>query len=633
MSLAALIYTQHANTVIVERDMKTVAALGSIAARFDHEDGDLAKLMVDKAAGGTKVSVSPRVAVITANLRAIHSDLVRVRRDLPPSEQQRTGEIIRQIDTYTDAVSVVGSMLDVDFASSVTMLVPFKRNAQHVVNDVTLLVASGIADAREHAKLAASRTKLLVAGVSAAMILVAVLSLAWLLLATRRAMILRSEMQLRADAEDNALALAQHDSLTGLFNRRVFVDQLVAAISSNSHTDVRFAVAIIDLDRFKEANDSYGHAAGDAILRTMAVRMRALLGANVTLARFGGDEFAALIPYDISAAALVGPMERLAIKLREPTTWQEVVLSVGASIGVSLYPTDAQTPDALLHTADMAMYRAKREKSSTFQFFDASMETERVERRRRKLELQSGIPLGEIVPYYQPVVDLATRDLRGYEILARWNHPRLGLLPPGEFIEIAENTGQITKLTESVLRQACSDICKLPAHLRFAINVSPIQLIEPGLAPNLISIVRNAGLPPSRFEIEFTEDAVLGDTAVAELVIDQFRRAGMTVALDDFGTGFSSLSNLRRLKFDKIKIDRSFVDTMLISSESEKLVDTILHLAQSFSLSVTAEGIEDEAVALALTTKGCALGQGYLFGKPMPSSKIIDCTMTQMIAA
>lgn len=634
LSLVGMVYAQHANTTIVDHDMETVAGLGAIAARFDHQDGDLSRLMVDKAAAGKTVAVAERAAMIGRRLVGVRSDLLELQNDMPPGERVHIREVVSQIDNYADAVSVVSSMLDVDFASSVTMLAPFRRNAAGVIANVNAMVASGIAEAREHANHAAARTKLLVVLVSAAMCVVAVLSLVWLTLATQRAISLRDEMRLRGTAEANAITLARHDGLTGLFNRRVFVEEILRAIAYVTEANGGgFAIVLIDLDRFKEANDTHGHAAGDAVLKTVANRLRVLLGPSSVLARLGGDEFAALVPTGAGTSVLVALMERLAIKLREPIAWQETILRVGGSIGVSRYPTDALTPDALLHSADVAMYQAKRERVGTCQFFEPTMEAERIERRMRKTELQSGIPAGEIVPYYQPIIQLTDDRICGFEILARWHHPRLGLLLPGEFIQIAEITGQITELTESILRQACRHIAQLPTHLRFAINVSPVQLSEPGFALRLIDIVRSSGISPGRLEIELTEDAIMDDVSLAENVIAEFRQTGMTVALDDFGTGFSSLSNLRRLKFDKIKIDRSFVETMLVSRESEKLVDAVLHLADSFELKVTAEGIESREVADLLAAKGCTQGQGYFFGHPADFVKTLALSSSCAILA
>ena len=266
------------------------------------------------------------------------------------------------------------------------------------------------------------------------------------------------------------------------------------------------------------------------------------------------------------------------------------------------------------------MYRSKQEQKGSYRFFEAAMEAERVERRRREEELRSGIAGGEVQPFYQPIVRFSDDHLCGFEILARWHHPKLGILPPSEFIQLAENTRQITALTDSVLRQACHDIRSMPSHLRFAINLSPTQLAEPEIAERLISIVQNAGIEPRRIEIELTEDAIMDDVQMAEVVIGKFRDSGMSIALDDFRTGFSSLSNLRKLRFDKLKIDRSFVQTITVSEESQKLVDAILSLAASFNMTVRGRGHRDPRSSANACSEGLPSRARFFFSKPLPFS-------------
>jgi diguanylate cyclase (GGDEF)-like protein len=616
LCLGTLIYVEHTNSLIVDHDMETAVSLSEIAARFDHEDGNLYRLLVDEAANGRSPEVEARLLVIRRRIARISTDLAKVQEALKPQDRLRTREVVAELAKYDEAVEVVSSMLEVNFAASVAMLRPFRNNADRVLTEIKGVAASGISDAHQHAEAAAMRTRFLVAFVTGAVLIVAGLSYAWLALAAERGIQLRAEIKRRGEAEQEALFLARTDGLTGLVNRREFGSALEIAIGEATATGRRVSVVLIDLDGFKEANDTHGHAAGDAVLQTVGHRLQSVFTASSIIARLGGDEFAILVPDDdgcASAMDLAGEASRL---LHQPLAWRSNMILVGASIGVSCFPQDGTAASELLHAADIAMYEAKRGNKGGVCLFSPAMEAERLERRRMEQDLRDGIGRGEVRPFYQPIVRFCDNGLCGFEILARWQHPRLGLLTPDAFIRLADTTGQITDMTKAILRQACIDARRLPDHLRLALNISPTQFEEPGLADSLIAIIVEEGMAPSRFEIEITEDAVMDDIVAAERVLRTFRNSGMSVALDDFGTGYSSLSNLRRLRFDKIKIDQSFVKSLSSSIESEKLVDAIISLALSFDMKVTAEGIEDAAAAAMLIGKGCTQGQGYFFGKP-----------------
>lgn len=618
LCLTTLIYVQHTANLIVSRDMQTAVSLSELAARFDHEDGNLYRLMVDTAANGQSAANDRQLAAIQGRIARIDADLSVLKRGLEPAERRRAQRISVELHKYSDAVTVVSSMLEINFAASVAMLRPFRVNADNVLAEIKGIAASGIADASRHAEAAAWRTRLLVAVVTGAVLIVAGLSYIWLALAAERGKLLRSEIRRRDQAEQEALQLARTDPLTGLFNRRVFGEELHALIEADGAESTPLTIVLIDLDGFKGVNDTYGHAAGDAVLTTIGQRLRASFEPGGIIARLGGDEFAVLLPGYSAQGELPSPssLERARQALCQPLSWRANTISVGASIGVSCFPADGARPSELLHAADIAMYEAKRSPGRGVCLFAPWMEQQRLEQRQLEDELRVGIANGELRPYYQPIVRLIDQTLCGFEVLARWQHPRLGLLTPDRFLRIAERSGQITDMTRALLGQACSDALMMPEHLRLAINISPTQLEEPGLAETLIEIIRVAGVRPSRIEIEITEDAVMDDVATAERVLQTFRASGVSIALDDFGTGYSSLSNLRRLKFDKIKIDQIFVKSLATSVESEKLVDAILGLALSFDMKITAEGIEDAAAAEMLARKGCTQGQGWLFGKP-----------------
>lgn len=624
LCLGTLIYVQHANSLIVDHDMQTAVSLSEIAARFDHEDGNLYRLLVDASATGRAADSSRRLEDIRYRIGRISADLTKQRETLDPQNGHRAAQVIAELSKYGEAVAVVSSMLEVDFAASVAMLRPFRANADRVLAEIKAIAASGIADAHHHAEAAAWRTRWLVAFVTTAVLIVAALSYVWLALAAERGVQLRAEIKRRSEAEREALLLARTDPLTGLVNRREFGSTLEGAIEASSAAGCGFSIVLIDLDGFKDANDTHGHAAGDTVLKTVAHRLHGICGADSTIARLGGDEFAILVPDEKGISTGIALAHQASDILRQPLAWRSNMITVGASVGVSRFPDDGIAAGDLLHAADIAMYEAKRGSKGGVCLFSRSMEAERLERRRLEQELRDGISRDEVKPYYQPLIRFSDNDLCGFEILARWQHPRLGLLPPDTFIRLADSTGQITAMTKSILRQACIDARQIPGHLRLALNISPSQFEEPGLAETLIEIIHAEGVSPSRFEIEITEDAVMDDIVAAERVLNIFRESGISVALDDFGTGYSSLSNLRRLRFDKIKIDRSFVQTLSTSIESEKLVDAIISLALSFGMKVTAEGIEDPAAAAMLSQKGCTQGQGYFFGKPASFDEVVD---------
>lgn len=435
----------------------------------------------------------------------------------------------------------------------------------------------------------------------------------------RKTLRLRSEMNARAEAEKQAHKLAREDSLTKLPNRRRFVeaiDELTRAGSAST-----CALLLIDLDRFKLVNDALGHDAGDSVLRETARRLEAATPAGGMAARLGGDEFAMLTP-SISPVALMTLAERLIATLSAPIEYEHTQGSVGATIGIALCPRDGTTPESLLRCADIAMYCGKRQGRSTYRFFEQAMDDELRDRASLETSLLSAITKGEIRPHYQPLVSMPDNTVRGFEVLARWYHPQRGMLSPDLFIPMAEDTGLITELCYVLLRQACRDADTWPAQLTLAINISQHQLKDPLLAERILAILAHAEFDPARLEIEVTESALMGDIDAARSNLQALQRAGVSVALDDFGTGYSSLSHLRDINFNRIKIDRSFVQSLGESPESGKIVDAVLALGRSLGVRTTAEGIENLANSQWLAERGCTDGQGFLFGKPMPAAAV-----------
>lgn len=447
------------------------------------------------------------------------------------------------------------------------------------------------------------------------------IGLGFMILSARRSRQLRREMAHREAAEEKARALARHDVLTGLPNRRVFAESLNESLARAKRGISRCAVLLIDLDRFKPVNDLYGHAVGDAVLCEIANRLKQIARRSETLARLGGDEFAAIVEFGAGDDAPIRFAKRIISTLSQPILAGDVQVEIGATIGIALHPVDGADAESLLRAADLAMYSAKREGRGCFRFFEHSMDAEMRARATLEAELRQAIVNGEIFPYYQPLVSLQDQKLLGFEILARWYHPEKGIISPNVFIPVAEDTGLIPEITYDILRRACMDARSWPPHLTLSLNVSPTQLKDRMLPQHLLAILSETGFAPGRLEVEITENALVGDLDAAKAILASLQNIGIRTALDDFGTGYSSLYHLRELKFDKLKIDRSFVQS-LDNAESAKIVNAIVGLGKSLGLPTTAEGIEEASHVDYLVNLGCEIGQGYYFDKPMTAKDV-----------
>jgi diguanylate cyclase (GGDEF)-like protein len=425
-------------------------------------------------------------------------------------------------------------------------------------------------------------------------------------------------------AEVNRLAL--HDALTGLPNRRNLHLQLAGAVARAQRDGGRFAVLMLDLDGFKPINDRYGHHAGDAVLLAVSERLAAQVRKGEVAARLGGDEFVVVLS-EHSAGLADGPeaparvAQRLIAALSEGIVLPEGEVRVSASVGVAYFPSDASTPDDLLRKADVALYRAKHEGRGEVRFFQASMDDDARQREALVLDLRNAIASQEIEPYFQPLIDLRTGALSGFEVLARWQHNTQGAIPPNVFVPIAEASGQIDALTVCVMRQALLAARDWDPGLSIAVNIAPQQLKSAALVERLLAVLHETGFPAHRFEVEITENALIGDLDLARHIVLALKSHGIRVALDDFGTGYSSLNHLSELPFDKIKIDRSFVHTMHERPESASIVNAIIGLGHSLNLPTTAEGIESQADVDMLMRLGCTAGQGFLYSKPVPAAQ------------
>ncbi|MCW0983932.1 EAL domain-containing protein (plasmid) [Rhizobium oryzihabitans] len=419
----------------------------------------------------------------------------------------------------------------------------------------------------------------------------------------------------RVKSEERIAHLARHDVLTGLPNRRQFIEALDKAIREAETLTTSVAVINIDLDRFKDINDTYGHATGDEVLCILSNRMRHIQQAGELIGRFGGDEFVALKSFR-DTSEVHDFISRLNSALSETISLEMTDVTPGASLGVAIYPLDAPDREKLLGNADMAMYRAKENFDETVCFYEAAMDEAERARRLLAMDIWSGMKEGQFFLNYQVQRAAGANHITGYEVLLRWNHPTRGLVPPSEFIPIAEECGAISALGEWVLEQACEDAAKWPIKEKIAVNLSPLQLTNIQLVDKVRDVLFSTGLSPDLLELEVTESAIIGDKQRALHILRQIRSMGVTIAIDDFGTGYSSLETLRSFPFDKIKLDRSFVMDLETNKQSKAFIRAILALGKSLEIPVLAEGVETEIQMATLTEEGCDQFQGYFFGRP-----------------
>ncbi|MEO7510599.1 MAG: EAL domain-containing protein [Gemmatimonadaceae bacterium] len=439
-----------------------------------------------------------------------------------------------------------------------------------------------------------------------------------------------TELQLRhwlAERETRERQLRHdslHDSLTGLPNRTLFMKRLSdATLRARRDSDGLFAVLFLDLDDFKIVNDSMGHHVGDEVLVAVARRLEQCIRGGDIVARLGGDEFAILLERVLDARDTAMVAERVQESLRAPISIGGYEWVATASIGVVLSSSASERPEYMLRSADMAMYRAKNQGRAHFEMFDRAMHAEALTRLQVETDLRHAVERGEFVLHYQPIVSLAEGTLHGVEALIRWNHFERGMIPPNDFIPVAEETGLIVRLGRWVLREACAQMKqweeRVPssAKLNLSVNLSVREFGQPDLVPAVSAILAETGFEPSRLHLEITESAIIGQQHPALATIAELRELGVSIHLDDFGTGYSSLSYLHRLPLDAIKIDRAF--TMAIESEERPrhVVQAILSLVGAIGLDVVAEGVASAGQLALLRAMGCPYGQGFFFSRPI----------------
>jgi diguanylate cyclase (GGDEF)-like protein/PAS domain S-box-containing protein len=433
----------------------------------------------------------------------------------------------------------------------------------------------------------------------------------------------------RKRAEARLAFMAQHDGLTGLPNRNLLRQQVDEMLLHTRRSAEKVAVLMLGLDNFKAVNETLGHAIGDKLLRGVAKRLRSTLREEDALARLNSDEFAIVQSGLTRPEDAVMLAKRLLEAIADPYLLDGHSVVIGASIGIAMAPADGDDSEKLLKSADMALSRAKLDARGTFAFFEAALHAKAQSRRKTEVELRDAIQNDVLRPYYQPLVDLSSGRITGFEALVRWPHAERGMVSPAEFIPVAEETGLINPLGGLMLRRACFDAATWPDDVRVAVNLSPLQFRSGNLLSMVTDALKHSGLPPRRLELEITETLLLEKSAQVLATLHALRALGVRISMDDFGTGYSSLSYLRSFPFDKIKIDQSFVRDLGANREAQAIIRSIVSLGKGLGVTITAEGVETEAELSCLRAEGCDEGQGFLFSKARPNIEIISLLAAQ----
>src|SRR2546430_12152717 len=422
-------------------------------------------------------------------------------------------------------------------------------------------------------------------------------------------------------AEEQTRHLAHYDALTNLPNRALFHEKLKQDLDRIA-AGAQLAVLYIAIDEFKSVNDTVGHLIGDQLLKSVAASLSRCVAASDFVARLGGDEFAIVQTGVKTPAEVTELVRRVFDAIREPYECLGKRVTRDASSGIARAPQHGVVLDQILKNADLAMYAAKSAGRRTYRFFEQEMDAQVKARRKLEMDLRQAITDGALEVYYQPCISLQDNEITGCEALLRWHHPERGMIPPAEFIPIAEDTGLINQLGEWVLTTACAEAATLPDHIKLAVNVSPVQFKSGTFALKIAAALAASGLVANRLELEITEAVLIRDDEAALAILHQLRAIGVRIALDDFGTGYSSLSYLQRFPFDKIKIDRCFVNDIAEPDRASCIVQAVVNIAAARHMTTTAEGVETQQQLELLRALGCAEMQGYLFSPAKPAAEI-----------
>ena len=448
------------------------------------------------------------------------------------------------------------------------------------------------------------------------------LNVALILFGWRRYVDLQHEAEKRVEGERRAIVLATTDPITGVYNRKGFADRAAELTVEAAARRSQRVVISVQIHRFKVVNDQHGYDTGDRFLKQLAAALVEALGPSAVIARLSGDEFAAALAVDAGELARAEELADNVLRaVTRPFTVDERVIQVGAFAGIASAPAaESRVPDQL-RRADIALNHAKNGRVARPVWFDAGMERALVAQGEIEQGIRFGLEHGQFLPYFEPQVDLSTGDIVGFEVLARWNHPLSGIIAPDVFIPVAEDIGVIGRLSEQIIAEALRQAASWDSTVKISVNISPTQFTDGWLAQRIVKMLAETGFPADRLVVEITESSLFADLDLARSLVTSLKNQGVRLALDDFGTGFSSLSSLRSLPFDMIKIDRSFVANLHNNKESMAIVRAVTTLAGALNVPVCVEGIESQAVYEAVVTLGCNVGQGWYFGKPTPADK------------
>ena len=639
---------------VVHQDLDMAIVLSRSAADLQGANGSLYRLLTLRASHASGLDVGAETLRLSNHVDGIRQALAAVEsRVTGDANIAAVRETRKDLAQYRDTITVVGSLLELDFPSAVELVRPFDDNSRKMLARLSGLVDTAVRNAQLRADLseaAMRRTRLvLLISTIGAFVLVSIcaaeitrrtvisvrrIAKATLLVAHGDQVLRIGDLKrrdelgaivdsLQAFQSNNARInfLAHHDALTALPNRTLFHDRIVLALEQcvrGRHC----VVHCLDLDHFKAVNDTLGHPVGDALLKHVASRLAACVREGDTVARLGGDEFA-VIQLGVTRTQDSGDLARRIIEsLSRPFEVSGHQIIIGASVGLVGTACGELTVDGLLRKADMALYRAKAEGRGSWRFYEPEMDEALQQRRILELDMRAALSGDQFELYYQPLVNVQSREVSGLEALIRWHHPLKGMISPVEFIPLAEETGLIVPIGAWVLKQACLDAAVWPAHLKVAVNLSPLQFRDGSLLSDVKTALRISGLQPWRLDLEITEGVLLQENETTLALLHDFRALGICISMDDFGTGYSSLSYLRSFPFDKIKIDQSFIRDLATGTGAAAIVRAVTGLSSSLGMRTTAEGVETEEQLNQLIAEGCTEVQGYLFSPPRPAHEI-----------
>ncbi len=657
MGLHGILAANHQAALIdavVHHNLSVAMRLSGSAVRLQEINSALYRLTTLQASHAANLNVTDRITRLVEATTALADQLDDEARDVSMAgEHHAILGVTSDLRVYRDAIDVFGSMLEIDFASAVEFFRPFDKNAARVLDLINQIADGAVKDANTSAAMSAHladsiRAALVTASIAGALLLFGtaglltrstVRSVKQIATATERVALGNEIVDIGALARGDELSsivrslavfqanvsqiafLAHHDPLTRLPNRVLFHDRMEQALAQIDR-GVQFAVLCLDLDRFKLVNDTLGHPVGDALLREVAERLKACVREGDTVARLGGDEFAIILldlsdPPEIYALAT-----RIIEVIGSSFAIDGNQINVGTSIGIALSPADGSMVEQLLKKADTALYGAKSSGRGNAFFYEEVMNTALQLRRETEAGLCRAIAEQEFELHFQALVDAHSRRLTSFEALIRWQHPQQGLVFPDAFVPVAESSGLIGAIGQWVLRKACTVAATWPDNINIAVNLSPSQFKDKNLVSYVRAALADSGLSAHRLELEITESVLLHDSSAILAILNEIKALGVKISMDDFGTGYSSLSYLRSFPFDKVKIDRSFVQDLPRDRNAMAIVHAIVGLGETFGMTITAEGVETDEQAEQLAMANCTHLQGYLFSKPITAAEI-----------